>query len=78
MKYEVITNTDKKTKMAVSKTLITLVLLMVMAVTGLSSYHLFRTSDYNFSALLTYVSYFSIVLGIYALTGHRSPKTIMG
>jgi hypothetical protein len=60
------------------KTLITLVLLMVMVITGLSSYHLFRASDYNFSALLTYASYFSIVLGIYALTARRSSKNITG
>jgi hypothetical protein len=56
------------------KTLITLVLLIIMVVTGLSSYHLFRLSDYNFSALLTYASYFSIVLGIYTLTSRRSKR----
>jgi len=59
------------------KTLITLALLIIMVVTGLSSYHLFRSSDYNLSALLTYASYFSIVLGIYALTTRR-PKHITG
>ena len=77
MKYEEFTNTDKKTKITVSKALITLALLIIMVVTGLSSYHLFRSSDYNFSALLTYASYFSIVLGIYALTTRRS-KHITG
>ena len=56
------------------KTLITLVLLIVMVVTGLISYRLFRLSDYNFSALLTYASYFSIVLGIYTLTSRRSKR----
>ena len=60
------------------KNLITLLLLVIMVIAGLSSYHLFRISDYNFSALLTYVSYFSIVLGIYALTARRSPKAITG
>lgn len=60
------------------KTLLTLVLLIIMVITGLSSYHLFRLSDYNFSALLTYASYFSIVLSIYALTTHRSSKRIAG
>jgi len=60
------------------KNLITLLLLVIMVIAGLSSYRLFRISDYNFSALLTYVSYFSLVLGIYALTARRSPKAITG
>ena len=34
------------------KTLITLIMLTVMALTGLASYHLFRESEYNVSALL--------------------------
>ncbi len=54
------------------KTLITLVLMILVIVTGLSSYHLFRMSDYNLSALLTISSYFSIVLAIYALTVRRT------
>jgi hypothetical protein len=49
---------------------------MTMVITGLTSYHLFRLSDYNDSALLTYASYFSIVLGIYALTVRRSKPLI--
>lgn len=77
MNYENFTNNDKKTGITVSKSLMTLVLLIVMIITGFSSYRLFRLSDYNFSALLTYASYFSIVLGIYALTSHRS-KGIAG
>jgi len=61
------------------KTLLTFVLLTIMMIiTGLTSYQLFRRSDYNFSALLTYASYFSIVLGIYTLTTRRSPKRIAG
>jgi len=58
------------------KTLITLLLLISMAITGLMSYRLFRLSDYNVSAVLTYASYFSIVLGIYALTVRRSKPVI--
>jgi hypothetical protein len=54
------------------KTLITLVLMILVIVTGLSSYHLFRLSDYNLSALLTISSYFSIVLAIYALTVRKA------
>ena len=54
------------------KTLITLALMILVIVTGLSSYHLFRLSDYNLSALLTISSYFSIVLAIYALTVRRA------
>jgi hypothetical protein len=40
------------------------------------SYHLFRSFDYNVSAMLTYASYFSIVLGIYALTVRRSKPAV--
>jgi hypothetical protein len=58
------------------KTLITLLLLISMVITGLMSYRLFRLSDYNISAVLTYASYFSIVLGIYALTVRRSKPVI--
>ena len=58
------------------KTLITLLLLITMVITGLMSYRLFRLSDYNVSAVLTYASYFSIVLGIYALTVRRSKPVI--
>jgi hypothetical protein len=58
------------------KTLITLLLLIIMVITGLTSYHLFRLTDYNVSAVLTYASYFSIVLGIYALTSRPSRPAI--
>jgi hypothetical protein len=54
------------------KTLITLALMILVIVTGLSSYHLFRLSDYNLSALLTISSYFSIVLAVYTLTARRA------
>ena len=57
------------------KTLITFVLMITMVIAGLSSYHLFRLSDYNVSALLTITSYFSIVMIIYALTVYR-PKRV--
>ena len=50
------------------KTLISFVTLMSMIATGLLSYHLFRQANYNVSALFTISSYFSIVLGIYALS----------
>lgn len=50
------------------KTLISFVTLMSMAATGLLSYHLFRHADYNVSALFTISAFFSIVLGIYALS----------
>ena len=68
MNYEVITNTDKKTNMNIRNTLISLVMLLSMIATGLLSYHLFRQANYNVSALFTISSYFSIVLGIYALS----------
>ncbi|HWK08196.1 MAG TPA: hypothetical protein VNS58_31425 [Puia sp.] len=50
------------------KTLILFVTLLSMIATGLLSYYLFRHADYNISALFTISAYFSIVLGIYALT----------
>ncbi len=68
MNYEVLKNTDKKTNNSVLNTLISLVMLMSMIATGLLSYHLFREANYNTSALFTISSYFSIVLGIYALS----------
>ena len=53
------------------KTLITLILLISIVVSGLTSYELFRQSDYNISALLTITSYLSIVMSIYALTVYK-------
>ena len=50
------------------KTIISILLLISMVVSGLASYHLFYSSDYNLSALLTITSYLSIVLCVYALT----------
>jgi hypothetical protein len=58
--------------------IIILVLLIVTILAGFGSYRFFRLSDYNFSALLTYASYFSIVMGIYALSNHRPSKKIAG
>lgn len=76
MKYEVLANTDKKTNATVSKTLITLLMLIAMAGTGFLSYQLFEATQYDISNLLTIASYFSIVLGIYALTMSRKPKYV--
>jgi len=50
------------------KTLISILLLISVVVSGLTSYHLFRQSDYNVSAVLTITSYLSIVFCIYALS----------
>lgn len=57
------------------KTLIAFVLMITMVIAGLSSFHFFRLSDYNVSALLTITSYFSIVMIIYALTVYH-PKRV--
>jgi len=74
MKYEVFTNTAKKTNMNVSKTLISLLLLISVVVSGITSYHLFRQSNYNVSSVLIIASYLSMVFSIYALS-MRSRKT---
>ena len=50
------------------KIILTILLLTSMAVSGITSYHLFRSTDYNLSALLTITSYLSIVMCVYALT----------
>ncbi|MHA4807189.1 hypothetical protein ACX0G9_03745 [Flavitalea flava] len=60
----------------VSKTILSLLLAISIVVTGLASYHLFRESDYNASALLTLASYFSIVLCIYALSMIKNKPAI--
>lgn len=59
---------NKETGGILSKTILSLLLAISIVVTGLASYHLFRESDYNASALLTLASYFSAVLCIYALS----------
>ncbi|HVV03480.1 MAG TPA: hypothetical protein VHC96_04620 [Puia sp.] len=76
MKYEVFTNTAKKTNTNVSNTVISILLLISVVVSGLTSYHLFRQSDYNISAVLTIASYLSIVFSIYALTIRRGKAAI--
>jgi hypothetical protein len=56
------------------KTLISLLLLISVVVSGFTSYMLFRQSDYNISAVLTIASYLSMVFSIYALTmSNRKP-----
>ena len=53
------------------KTLISLLLLISVVVSGLASYHHFRQSNYDVSAVLTITSYLSIVFSIYALSMHQ-------
>jgi len=50
------------------KAFISLLLLISVVVSGITSYHLFRQSNYDVSAVLTITSYLSIVFSIYALT----------
>ena len=50
------------------KTLISILLLISVVVSGITSYHLFRQSNYDVSAVLTITSYLSIVFSIYALS----------
>ena len=50
------------------KYLITLVLLIAVAINGLTSYHLFRSEDYDLSHLLIIASFGCMVGSIYALT----------
>ena len=56
--------------------IISIMMLISMIVTGLASYHLFRLSEYNASALFTIASYLSMVFSIYALWKH-SPKPVL-
>ena len=58
------------------KTLISILLLISVVVSGLTSYHLFRQSDYNISAALTITSYLSIVFSIYVLTMHSRKHAV--
>ena len=76
MNYEITKNTDKKTNTSIFNTLVTFVMLLSMIATGLLSYHLFREANYNTSALFTISSYFSLVLGIYALSVMNRKPTL--
>ena len=75
IKSEVITNTEEKTNTAVSKTLITITALILVAATGLLSYSFFRQEEYDFSWLMTISAYASIVMGIYGIYWLSSQKT---
>jgi hypothetical protein len=48
--------------------IISIIMLVIMLVSGLESYHLFRLFDYNASALLTITAYLSVVASIYSYT----------
>jgi hypothetical protein len=50
------------------KTAITLLMLAVIALTGLVSFHYFMHKEYNISSLLTIAAYLSMVTGVYLLT----------
>ena len=50
------------------KTLISILLLISVVVSGIISFNLFYQFNYNTSAVLTIASYLSIVFCIYALT----------
>ncbi len=50
------------------KTVITALILLTIALTGLVSYGFFQQKAYNISSLLTIASYSSMVLGVYLLT----------
>ncbi|HEY8969095.1 MAG TPA: hypothetical protein VIM64_08375 [Puia sp.] len=58
------------------KTLISLLLLISVVVSGIASYHLFRQSNYNISSVLIITSYLSIVFSIYALSMHSRKAAI--
>ncbi|HVU54753.1 MAG TPA: hypothetical protein VHD83_06840 [Puia sp.] len=58
------------------KTLISILLLISVVVSGFASFNLFYQSDYNASAVLTIASYLSIVFCIYALSTD-SKKTVV-
>jgi len=72
MKYEVFTNSAKKTKMTVSNALISILLFISVVISGITSFNMFYQFDYNTSMIMTIASYLSIVFCIYALTaGHK-------
>ncbi|MDP4150654.1 MAG: hypothetical protein Q8932_06885 [Bacteroidota bacterium] len=50
------------------KTAITILMLMLIALTGLVSFHFFSLKDYNISSLLTVTAYLSMVTCVYLLT----------
>jgi hypothetical protein len=56
--------------------ILSILLLFAVIVTGLTSLHFFRLSDYNVSALLTITSYVSIVLSIYALSMRKARSEV--
>jgi hypothetical protein len=56
------------------KAFISLLLLISVVVSGITSYHLFRQSNYDVSAVLTITSYLSIVFSIYALSMRQSQR----
>lgn len=53
------------------KLLITILMLAIVAASGLFSLHFFRDFHYDLSSLLDIVAYASIVTGIYLMTMHR-------
>jgi hypothetical protein len=54
------------------KTAISILTLLIIALTGLVSYRFFQQKEYNISSLLTIASYSSMVLGVYLLTRKRT------
>jgi hypothetical protein len=50
------------------KTAITILMLVIIALTGLVSFHFFTYKEYNISSLLTIAAYLSMVTGVYLLT----------
>jgi hypothetical protein len=54
------------------KTLISILTLLIIALTGLISYRFFQQKEYNISSFLTIASYSSMVVGVYLLTRKRN------
>ncbi|MBS1662701.1 MAG: hypothetical protein JST68_16780 [Bacteroidetes bacterium] len=59
------------------KLLITLLMLISIVVNGLTSYHLFKVSNYDLSSLLIIASYLSIVMGIYVITMKKAKSSVV-
>ena len=59
------------------KLLIVLIALISIVVNGMTSYHMFKASNYDLSSLLIIASYLSIVLGIYVVTTHKQKPTLI-
>ena len=57
------------------KYIIALLLVISIVVNGLTSYHLFRSEDYNISSLLIITAYASLVLSIFVVTNRRKQLT---